>query len=229
MSEVKIPVVTIDGPSGAGKGTLCTHLAEHLGWHLLDSGAIYRIVALAALKANIALDDVTALITLTKQINIQFKLRSSQESAQVLLDNQDVTKEVRTSDTGNAASIISAYPTLREALLATQRAFVQMPGLIADGRDMGTVVFTRAPLKIFLTASVEQRANRRFVELQDKGINVTLCEVLNLLKERDARDTNRSVAPLKPAEDAVIIDTTHLTRGDVFKKALQLIKDKSLI
>lgn len=218
------PVVTIDGPGGAGKGTLCMLLATKLGWHLLDSGAIYRVLAVAALKHQIALDDITSLAELAANLNVHFPIEDDQ--VLIVLDGVNVTDEIRTEITGNLASKVAAYPAIRAALLSRQQNFVQTPGLIADGRDMGTVVFPSAPLKIFLDASAEERAKRRQLQLQQKGINVNFNNLLQEIQERDFRDRNRPVAPLKPADDAVVIDSTSMSIDAVFNQVLALVNQR---
>lgn len=218
------PVVTIDGPGGAGKGTLCMLLATKLGWHLLDSGAIYRVLAVAALKHQIALDDITSLAELAANLNVHFPIEDDQ--VLIVLDGVNVTDEIRTEITGNLASKVAAYPAVRAALLSRQQNFVQSPGLIADGRDMGTVVFPSAPLKIFLDASAEERAKRRQLQLQQKGINVNFNNLLQEIQERDFRDRNRPVAPLKPADDAVVIDSTNMSIDAVFNQVLALVNQR---
>lgn len=212
------PVMTIDGPSGAGKGTLCQLLAEKLGWHLLDSGAIYRVLALAALHHDVELDSEAALVPLAANLDVQFQVDS--EQVKVVLEGEDVSRTIRTEEVGNAASKIAAFPRVREALLRRQRAFRQAPGLIADGRDMGTVVFQEAEVKIFLDASAEERAQRRYKQLQDKGFDVNFERLLTEIRERDDRDRNRAVAPLKPAEDALVVDSTAMTIDDVLVTVL---------
>ncbi|MBI0061645.1 (d)CMP kinase [Gilliamella sp. M0320] len=219
-----IPVIAVDGPSGVGKGTLCQALANHFNWHLLDSGAIYRVLALAALKKNIALDDINQLTQLA--LNLPLTFDSSHDDVKVLLAGVDVSKEIRTEQTGGAASKVAAINEVRTALLQRQRDFRQLPGLIADGRDMGTVVFSDAPVKIFLDASAQSRAERRMKQLQDKQIHAKFPEILQEITARDERDRNRAVAPLKPAVDALIIDTTSLSIEDVFNQAIMYIKEK---
>ena len=218
------PVVTIDGPGGAGKGTLCMLLATHLGWHLLDSGAIYRVLAVAAIKHGTALDDVASLSVLASNLNVSFPIEN--EQVLIVLDGVNVTDEIRTEATGNLASKVAADPEVRAALLLRQQNFAQHPGLIADGRDMGTVVFPAAPLKIFLDASAEERARRRQLQLQQKGINVSFDNLLQEIQERDFRDRNRPVAPLKPANDAIIIDSTTMSVDSVFNQVLELVNQR---
>ena len=219
-----IPVIAVDGPSGVGKGTLCQALANHLNWHLLDSGAIYRVLALSALQQNIALDDTKQLATLALSLPLTFD--SNSDDVKVLLDGVDVSRDIRTEETGGAASKVASINEVRVALLQRQRDFRQLPGLVADGRDMGTVVFTDAPVKIFLDASAQSRAERRMKQLQDKQIHAKFPEILQEITARDERDRNRAVAPLKPAVDALIIDTTSLSIEDVFNQAIMYIKEK---
>ena len=218
-----MPVITVDGPSGSGKGTVCRLLAEKLGWDVLDSGAIYRVLSLAALHHQIALDNEDALVPLAANLDVQFLVDSQTNAAKVVLDGEDVTTTIRNEEVGAAASKVAALPRVREALLRRQRAFRTERGLIADGRDMGTVVFKDAPLKIFLTASAQERAKRRFVELNARGLNVTLSGLLKDIQERDDRDMNRAVAPLVPAEDAIELDTSELNAQQVYDKVLTLL------
>lgn len=219
MSDV--PVLTIDGPSGSGKGTLAQRMAEKLGWHYLDSGAIYRVLALAALKHAIDLTDERALTVLAEKLNVQFLLAQGQ--LQVMLEDVDVSLLIRSEQAGNAASKVAALPAVRVALLQRQRDFRQAPGLVTDGRDMGTVVFPDAPFKVFLTASVEVRAQRRYKQLKEKGIGSNLSALVAEISERDERDTQRQVAPLRPAADAVILDSTQLGIEAVVEKVSALI------
>ena len=216
MSE-RTPVVTIDGPSGAGKGTICHLLAQKLGWQLLDSGAIYRVLALAALHHNVALDNEEAISLLAAHLDVQFLAGNNGDAIKVVLEGEVVTNDIRTQECSNAASRVAAFPRVREALLRRQRAFQTEPGLIADGRDMGTVVFPEAPVKIFLTASAEERAQRRYNQLRDKGFDVKIDRLLAEIKERDDRDMNRAVAPLKPADDALVVDTTGINIDNVLE------------
>ncbi|MBI0032085.1 (d)CMP kinase [Gilliamella sp. B14384G15] len=220
MNE-SVPVIAVDGPSGVGKGTLCQALANHFKWHLLDSGAIYRVLALSALKQNIALDDEQKLAQLA--LNLPLTFDTTGIEVKVLLNNIDVSKDIRTELTGGAASKVAAINSVRTALLQRQRDFRQAPGLIADGRDMGTIVFKDAPVKIFLDASAESRAERRMKQLQDKQNHVKFAEILQEITARDERDRNRTVAPLKPANDALIIDTTSLSIQDVFNQSIKYI------
>jgi len=225
MSE-RAPVVTIDGPSGAGKGTISQLLAERLGWKLLDSGAIYRVLALAAIHHNVELDNEDSLTLLAAHLDVQFITGNGVHGIKVVLEGEDVSIDIRSQECSNSASKVAAYPRVREALLRRQRAFNEAPGLIADGRDMGTVVFPNTPAKIYLTASAEERAQRRYNQLQDKGFDVNIDCLLSEIKERDDRDTNRSVAPLVPAEDALIIDTSGIGIDEVLDIALTHIQTK---
>ncbi|HEY0210797.1 (d)CMP kinase [Acerihabitans sp.] len=213
-----VPVITIDGPSGAGKGTLCKALAEALGWHLLDSGAIYRVLALAALHHQVDINAEEALVPLAAHLDVRFKVQAGE--LEIILEGEDVSGEIRNENVGNTASKIAAFPRVREALLRRQRAFREAPGLIADGRDMGTVVFAEAPVKIFLDASSEERAHRRMRQLQEKGFSVNFERLLSEIKERDERDRNRPVAPLVPASDALVLDSTRMTIDEVIAQAL---------
>jgi cytidylate kinase len=216
-----IPVLTIDGPSGSGKGTLAQQMAEKLGWHYLDSGAIYRVLAQAALKHQIDLTDETALASIAGQLDVQFVLKDGQ--LQVVLEDEDVSLLIRSEQAGNAASKVAAFPAVRSALLQRQRDFCQPPGLVTDGRDMGTVVFPDAPYKVFLTASAEVRAERRYKQLKEKGIDSNLSDLVAEISERDERDMQREVAPLRPADDAVILDSTQLGIEAVLEKVSALI------
>ena len=216
------PVITIDGPSGAGKGTLCKAMAEALQWHLLDSGAIYRVLALAALHHHVDVASEDALVPLASHLDVRFV--STNGNLEVILEG--VSGEIRTQEVANAASQVAAFPRVREALLRRQRAFRELPGLIADGRDMGTVVFPDAPVKIFLDASSEERAHRRMLQLQEKGFSVNFERLLAEIKERDDRDRNRAVAPLVPAADALVLDSTTLSIEQVIEKALQYARQK---
>ncbi|KTD15611.1 cytidylate kinase [Legionella gratiana] len=225
MYHYDVPVITLDGPSGTGKGTLCQLLAKHLKWNMLDSGAIYRVLAYAARKNNTAPDDTKQLVVLARSLNLRFDL-SDEYGSRAILNNVDVSQEIRSEQCGQDASQIAAIPEVREALLERQRNFAQPPGLVTDGRDMGTVVFPKAILKIFLYANPEERANRRYLQLKEKGINVSLAQVVEELAKRDVRDTARTHAPLKPAADAVQIDTTRLSIVQVFDNVLNLINER---
>ena len=224
MPENHSPVITIDGPSGAGKGTVCQRLAEKLGWPLLDSGAIYRVLALAALHHEVALDNEEALVALASHLDVSFVAGS--DGVRIVLEGEEVSAAIRTEQSGNAASKIAAFPRVREALLRRQRAFRSAPGLIADGRDMGTVVFPDAEAKIFLDASAEERANRRLKQLQEKGFDVNFDRLLIEIRERDERDRNRPVAPLRPADDALILDSTSMAIDAVVDAILQHVSSK---
>jgi len=215
-----IPVITIDGPSGSGKGTVAVRLAEKLGFTLLDSGALYRSVGIAALRGEIDLRDHQQIAELARHLNIEFGV-SSPDS--VWLDGEDVSLEIRTDIGSELASQIGAIPAAREALYERQLAFRKAPGLVADGRDMGTVVFQDAIIKIYLTARPEERAQRRYKQLREKGFDVNITALLQEVVERDERDRNRSVSPLKPADDAIIIDCTELSINEVQKKMHTLV------
>lgn len=217
-------VVTVDGPSGAGKGTLSAQLADKLNWHFLDSGAIYRVLAVASVHHGIEANDELGLVPLATGLDVSFE--GSSGNIRVILEGEDVTDDIRTEEVGGIASQVAAIPAVREALLRRQRAFAEVPGLIADGRDMGTVVFPNANAKIFLTASALARAQRRFEQLKAKGHDVKLTRLLSDIEARDERDANRSVAPLVAAEDALIIDSTDLTIEQVVEKAKDFIDSK---
>lgn len=221
-------VITIDGPSGSGKGTVAGMLATKLQWQLLDSGALYRVLALAADKHAVPLDHEDALEVLAVGLDVEFAVDVESNSQRILLENQDVTDEIRNETVGAHASQIAALPGVRAGLLRRQHEFRQAPGLIADGRDMGTVVFADAPLKVFLTASAEERARRRYLQLKDKGETVTLTSLLEEIRARDERDTNRSIAPLKPADDAIILDSTTMTIEQVLERILSEVVVRSL-
>ncbi|NLY12267.1 MAG: (d)CMP kinase [Gammaproteobacteria bacterium] len=220
-------VITIDGPSGSGKGTVAGLLSSHLQWHLLDSGALYRVLALAAEKHNVPLDNEAALEVLAVGLDVTFTVDGDSHQ-RIILENQDVTDAIRNETVGAHASQIAALPAVRAGLLRRQQEFRQAPGLVADGRDMGTVVFADAPLKIYLTASAEERARRRYLQLKDKGETVTLTSLLEEIRARDERDTNRSIAPLKPAEDAIILDSTTMTIEQVLERILSEVAVRSL-
>ncbi len=214
-----VPVIAIDGPTASGKGTIAQRVAQMLGWGYLDSGALYRLSALAALRDGVSLDDEAALAGLAARLPVAFR------GATIELAGQDVTDTIRDEAIGNAASRIAALPALRAALLDLQRGFRRAPGLVADGRDMGTVVFPEARLKVFLTASAESRAERRYKQLIEKGFSANLDALLADLRQRDARDANRAVAPLKPAEGAVVIDSTHLGIDQTVAQVLKAYRD----
>jgi len=230
MSEASsnVPVITVDGPSGSGKGTICRLLANELGWGLLDSGALYRLTALAARHHGVALDDEEALVVLAGHLDVQFLADENGEEVQVVLEGEDVTTAMRTEQAGNDASKVAVIPAVRDALLERQRAFAELPGLIADGRDMGTVVFPSAVLKIYLDASAEERARRRYNQLINKGLDASLEAILADIRARDDRDMNRSVAPLKPAQDAVVLDSTTMTIEQVLSAVLDEARHKGL-
>ncbi len=217
-----IPVITIDGPTASGKGTITRLLAQRLGWHILDSGALYRLVALAARKHSISLDDAESLQPLAAHLDVEFAVDKDSGEIVTLLEGEDVTQDLRAETCGNDASQVAQIPAVREALLARQRAFREAPGLVADGRDMGTVVFPDAVLKIFLTASTEERARRRYNQLKDKGLGVTMRGLLDEIAERDARDRERAASPLVAAEDAVQLDTSELTIDEVVDRLWSL-------
>ena len=220
------PVICIDGPSGAGKGTLSQRLATGLGWHLLDSGALYRVVGFAGRLAAVSLEDSDAIAGIARSLDVNF--RPTEGGVSVWLAGEDVTAHLRTEEGGKDASTVAALPAVREALLLRQQELARPPGLIADGRDMGTVVFPRAPLKIFLTASAEARAERRFHQLQGMGESVSLARLLTDIQQRDARDQSRTVSPLVPAEDAIIIDSTALSADEVLQAARDLAAASNL-
>jgi len=222
VTDTLAPVITIDGPSASGKGTVSVMLARNLGWHFLDSGALYRLVAYAALQQTVALDDVPGLERTARNLDVVFKTNPGSTEISTLLAGQDVTMAIRTEQAGNAASTVAVVPQVRTALLDRQRAFRQLPGLVADGRDMGSVVFPDATLKIFLTASAEERAKRRYKQLMEKGASVNLRDLFEEIAERDRRDSQRATAPLQAAADAVLVDTTQLTIEGVVEQILAL-------
>ncbi len=219
-----VPVLTIDGPSGSGKGTIARAVADTLGWHLLDSGAIYRAVGYAAGMAGIDLSDAAAVTRCAETTKIVFRDPKDGGDTRVIINGHDATDEIRTETCGAAASAIAAIPTVRAALLDKQKAFRKAPGLVADGRDMGTIVFRDAPFKFFLTASAGERARRRYKQLKEKGLAVTLAALLREIEARDERDATRKVAPLKPAEGAVIIDSTAVPIEEVIARVLAVVR-----
>lgn len=221
------PVIAVDGPGGAGKGTLCHLLARHLGWHLLDSGALYRVTAQACLQAGVPWEDEAGAAALAADLDVVFR-PAADGTVAVLLGGDDVSRAIRTEEGGRGASVVAAHPQVRAALLDRQRAFRQAPGLVADGRDMGTVVFPDAPLKIFLTASAEERARRRHRQLLEKGESVSLPRLLEDIRERDARDSRRAVAPLVPADDALELDSTSIPVAGVFRQVLRVAVERGL-
>ena len=219
----QVPVITIDGPSGSGKGTVSRAVARRLGWALLDSGALYRLVALAARRASVGLDDAAALGRLAERFNIRFGSNEAGEEA-VWLDDEDVTGAIRTEGAGNDASKVAALTPVRAALLERQRGFAVPPGLVADGRDMGTVVFPRASVKIFLTASPAERARRRYKQLKEKGVTANLAALSLEIAERDQRDSTRAASPLVASADATMLDTTGMSVDDVIERVLGIAR-----
>jgi len=218
------PVLTIDGPSGAGKGAVSANVADRLGWHVLDSGAVYRAVALAALDAGVNAEDQTGLVALCDDLPLAF--RPGHDGIDVLLAGESADERLRSEPVSRMASRVAAQPAVRRALLDLQRAFRRPPGLVADGRDMGSVVFPDAPLKVFLNASVEERARRRYKQLKQKGENVKFSRLFHDLEERDRRDRERSVSPTLPADDAVVVDSTGLTLEAVIDRVIGLVADR---
>jgi len=216
----QVPVITIDGPSGSGKGTVAALLAGKLGWNFLDSGALYRLLAFAAYNHGVDLTNEEALKLLAAHLDVQFGAAKDGHGMEIVLEGEEVTNAIRNEHIGAGASQVAALPAVRDALLQRQKAFRELPGLVADGRDMGTVVFPDAPLKIFLTASAEERARRRFLQLKAKGDDVNLASLLDEIRARDERDTQREVAPLKPADDAVQLDSTELSIEQVLGQIL---------
>ena len=220
---MSFPVIAIDGPSGVGKGTLAQYLTCKTGFHLLDSGAIYRALAYGAVANNLAFDDVKALTILAKTLPVEFKATS------IIYDGDDITAKVRTEEIAAVASKVAPIAEVRAALLERQKNFAKSPGLIADGRDMGTVVFPQAEIKLFLTASAEVRAERRVKQLKNQGVDANIVQITQDIKERDDRDANRKTAPLKPADDAIVIDTSDLDIQKVCDKAISLLWDNGLM
>ena len=221
----RIPVLTIDGPSGSGKGTISRAVADRLGWHYLDSGAIYRAVGLAAAWENVDLSDAEAVAQCAARTEIRFETAESGE-LHVIVNGKDATRQLRMETAGAAASAIAAHPPVRAALVDLQHRFRRLPGLVADGRDMGTVIFPDAAYKVFLTASAEERAKRRHKQLKEKGVSVNLDSLLHEIAARDERDAGRAVAPLKPADDAVVVDSTGTPLTEVIERVLSVLPEK---
>ena len=223
-AEKTVPVLTIDGPSGSGKGTISRAVADALGWHLLDSGALYRAIGFAAGMEGIDLSDAQAVTRCAQTTRIAFRDPRDGGETRVIVNGHDATDEIRTETCGAAASAIAAVPGVRAALLEKQRSFRRAPGLVADGRDMGTIIFADAPYKVFLTASAEERARRRYKQLKEKGLGVTLLSLLREIEARDERDANRKVAPLRAAAGALIVDTTGMPIAEVVAKVLAVVR-----
>ncbi|MBW8368144.1 MAG: (d)CMP kinase [Arenimonas sp.] len=219
-----IPILTIDGPSGSGKGTISRAVAERLGWRYLDSGALYRAVGLAAAWEGVDLSDPEAVALCARRTEIRFETQGAGEP-HVIVNGKDATRQLRTETAGAAASAIAAQPPVRAALVGLQHRFARLPGLVADGRDMGTVIFPDAPYKVFLTASAAERAQRRYKQLKDKGVSVNLDSLLHEIAARDERDAGRAVAPLKPAQDAVIVDSTGTAITEVIERVLAVLPE----
>lgn len=226
--SIQAPVIAIDGPSGSGKGTIASLLAKQLGWSLLDSGALYRLLAFAARNHGVDLTNEEALKLLAAHLDVQFVAAANGQPQRIILEGEEVTDAIRNEQIGAGASQVAALGAVRDALLQRQRAFLEMPGLVADGRDMGTVVFPDAPLKIFLTASAEERARRRYLQLKAKGDDVNLASLLDEIRLRDERDTQRTVAPLKPAADAIQLDSTELSIEQVLERILSEVANRDL-
>jgi cytidylate kinase len=227
MVESPVAVLAVDGPSGSGKGTVCRMLSTRLGWHLLDSGALYRLTAVAGSRAGLDADDRAGHAAVAIRMAVVFAV-TAQGDERIVLDGQEVTGLVRAEQTGQGASRVAAWSEVRAALLARQRSFAEPPGLVADGRDMGTVVFPAAPLKIFLTATPDERARRRYNQLKDKGSAVSLATLSREIAERDLRDSTRSVAPLRPASDAFVIDSTGVAVEAIIERVIELGRARAL-
>lgn len=224
--QADAPVITVDGPSGTGKGTLCSRISRWLDWNLLDSGALYRILALLAQQENIPVSDAAGVAALAQDLDVQFAAVEGDEAVKVILDGKDVGPLIRHEDCGNAASGLAEHGIVRQAILGWQRSFQRLPGLVADGRDMGTVVFPDAELKVFLTANPHERAKRRYKQLNVKGISVKFSNLVGSIAERDERDKQRIHSPLKPADGAVVIDTSYRGRDDVYTQVRALIEKR---
>ena len=220
-----IPVIAIDGPSGSGKGTVSRMIARKLGWQFLDSGALYRLTALHAMRQGVDFSDEAAVAELARTLPVRFE--EGDDEPRVLLDGEEVSREIRSESAGNNASKVAAIPAVRDALLERQRAFREAPGLVADGRDMGTVVFPETPAKIFLTASAEERAQRRYKQLIEKGLSANLADLVQEIEERDRRDASRPVAPLKPADDALVLDSTGVSIDEVVAQAMAWVTERT--
>lgn len=228
QQRTQVPVITVDGPSGSGKGTICRLLAQKLGWNLLDSGALYRLTALAARHHGVEMSDVEALSVLAAHLDVRFIAGSNSDVGKILLEGEEVTTAIRAEEVGKDASQVAAIPAVRDALLSRQRDFADGAGLVADGRDMGTVVFPEAILKIYLDASAEERAKRRYKQLIDKEVGASLEDILKDIKARDDRDMSRPVAPLKPAEDAIRLDSTSMCIEEVLQTVLEEARHKGV-
>lgn len=228
-AHISVPVVTIDGPSGSGKGTVAALLAKEFGWHMLDSGALYRLTALAAMNHGVDFSDEKSLEVLAGHLDVQFEPGAEGEGLKIILEGERVGANLRTEEVGAKASRVAVLPGVRKALLNRQQDFAEAPGLIADGRDMGTVVFPRANVKVYLTASAEERAKRRQNQLQQKGIDASFDQLLADILARDNRDMNRDVAPLKPADDAIVLDSTRLSIQEVFVRVVDVMRQNGLI
>ena len=226
MKSINSPVITIDGPSGSGKGTISQLLASKLGFHYLDSGALYRLVAMAAKRHGVALDNVEALAVMAAHMDVAFEMDAEGGSPKVVLETEDVSDLIRGEEVGAQASMVAAFPEVRSALLKRQKAFSQTPGLVADGRDMGTVIFPAAEVKVFLTASAEARAERRYKQLIAKGESGSLRDLVEKVESRDERDRTRAVAPLLPAQDAVTVDSTALSITEVLEAVLTVVAQR---
>lgn len=229
MTEQAIPVITIDGPGGSGKGTIAGLLASRLGWNLLDSGALYRVLAFAAVNHGVSLTNAESLEMLAGHLDVQFVAGEDAREQHIILEGEEVTRALRTETVGAGASQVAAIPGVRAALLQRQRAFREAPGLVADGRDMGTVVFADAELKIYLTAGAEERAGRRHRQLLEKGETANLASLLDEIVARDDRDMNRSIAPLRPADDAIQIDSTQMSIEEVLEMVHQEAQKRDLL